>query len=131
MKTDSETRFLLISHDIMLGDGDKYIRGTALVEESFWAKQCKDFKQAVLNTYDPSVFTDEQHAMGDYTVAVVVDDGYDLEIGVGDYKVQECTLEEAQVLNKFLASKSFQVQDGVVFTRGSWRELTYWIDNLS
>jgi hypothetical protein len=130
MTTDNETKYLFIAHDFMIGDGDDYIRGSALVEEAFWVKQVAAYIEAVEGCCDLSTFTEEEKKTGNYLIAVYHND-CELEISPSDYEVQKCTLEEAQVLNKFLGGKEFKVRDGCVFTSGNWRPLLYWIRNFS
>ncbi|TXH11311.1 MAG: hypothetical protein E6R04_01575 [Spirochaetes bacterium] len=131
MTANDEMKFLFIKHDFMLGDGDDYLPGTALVERSYWLDQCETFRKAVEENYDPSIFSETERKTGNYSVDIVYND-FDLKVGSRDYTVRECTSEEAVTLNKFLnPGREFKVREGVVFTDGRWRELTYWIDSFA
>ncbi len=102
---------VFVRHSIMLGDADDDCTGFAVLTESHWNKQV-----ALWNQYLEAIDAGE--------VEIEYKDYIDT-VTLSDYKVQSCTLEEAETIKKFFIR--YHLDKEGIFAEDGWYPLTYWL----
>lgn len=79
---------VFVSLYVMLGDADSSIDGTAIISKTAWEKEKKLFAEHLEKINSTCVYGDDEH-FGCYHVSL------------DNYKVKNCSDEEAEVIKKF------------------------------
>lgn len=119
----NNSKYVFIDHNFVVGDGDDYIEGFAIMERSAWETQVQKYIDCVNDNFEVK---DPKEAR----IELETSSGF-FEVTLSNYNVKPCTEEELKIFYNFFGeSYSYQKEQGIMCSRGRFREPSYWIEYM-